>query len=691
MFRKFLLLSILSLTSIDLNAQTRPKILDEVLVKAKKENLSLTVPSVAESKEELAKDPGGVEVIDSKRYLTGRASTLADTFFLSPGVVAQSRFGSDEARISIRGSGLQRTFHGRGIRLLQDGIPLNLADGGFDMQAIEPTAANYINVWRGGNALAYGSSTLGGAIDYISKTGASHPDAFLRAEAGSYDYYRTTVGGGFEKDIVDVYASFTQQSQGGFRDHTEQNNQRFFSNFGIKINDQLETRFYFSTVKTDSELPGSLTKAQLERDPRQANIASVNRDQHRDFDLVRLANKTTFRNGNNTFDLTAAWTYKDLNHPIFNLVDQLSNDLVLGASVTNAADIFSRENRLKAGVFFTRGQTRANQFGYVGATGQKKGNLISFNDQTATNIEGYVEDQLSLGAGFTGILGASVSHNTRKNENRFPRTNPLASYDLDYNNISPKIGARWDNSEKDIQVFANFSGSYEPPSFSESVTANVARKAQKANTFEIGTRGNKSFVHWDTTAYYSKIEDELLAVVDPITNLSTTTNTKKTTHAGLEIGSEIDLFGQNWNDNVNDRLVCATSWTYGRFTFDEQRTSAYDYSRNTIAGLPQHLIHAELLWKNAAGYYAGPTGDWVPQDYFIDHRNTFSADGYTTVGFKFGRRVDEGISWFIEAKNLTNEVYASTTGVIDNANGADQAQFLPGDGRSIFAGIEAKF
>ncbi len=76
---------------------------------------SLTVPTAGASRADLEKTPGGVEVIDSERYLTGRASTVADTFALSAGVFAQPRFGSDEARLSIRGSGLQRTFHGRGL------------------------------------------------------------------------------------------------------------------------------------------------------------------------------------------------------------------------------------------------------------------------------------------------------------------------------------------------------------------------------------------------------------------------------------------------------------------------------------------------------------------------------------------------------------------------------------------------
>jgi iron complex outermembrane receptor protein len=133
--------------------------------------------------------------------------------------------------------------------------------------------------------------------------------------------------------------------------------------------------------------------------------------------------------------------------------------------------------------------------------------------------------------------------------------------------------------------------------------------------------------------------------------------------------------------------VLRTAYTYGSFEFDGDPT----YDDNRIAGLPPHLVRGELLWENAQGYYAGPTFEWVPVKSFIDHRNTFAADPYALLGFKFGRRVSEGISWFVEAKNLTDETYAATHGVIDNAGGVDQRQFLPGDGRSVFAGLEWTF
>lgn len=58
---------------------------------------------------------------------------MRDTLAFSPGVYTQPRYGQ-EVRISIRGSGISRGFHMRGLMLLQDGAPINLADDNGDFQ-----------------------------------------------------------------------------------------------------------------------------------------------------------------------------------------------------------------------------------------------------------------------------------------------------------------------------------------------------------------------------------------------------------------------------------------------------------------------------------------------------------------------------------------------------------------------------
>src|SRR5262249_19177988 len=152
--------------------------------------------------------------------------------------------GAEEARLSIRGSGLQRTFHLRGVKLMQDGVPLNLADGSGDFQAVEPLQTRYIEVYRGANALQYGSSTLGGAIKYASVTGYDNWKFLGGAEAGSYGYLRSQVSAGGVQGNMDWIATYSTFNQDGFRDHAVQKAQRATSNVGLRLSPDLETRFY---------------------------------------------------------------------------------------------------------------------------------------------------------------------------------------------------------------------------------------------------------------------------------------------------------------------------------------------------------------------------------------------------------------------------------------------------------------
>ena len=54
----------------------------------------------------------------------------------------------------MRGSNVTRDYHLRGVELLQDGIPINYADGGGDFYQIDPRYYREIEVLKGGNALS---------------------------------------------------------------------------------------------------------------------------------------------------------------------------------------------------------------------------------------------------------------------------------------------------------------------------------------------------------------------------------------------------------------------------------------------------------------------------------------------------------------------------------------------------------
>jgi iron complex outermembrane receptor protein len=710
-----------TLASSIIPAQDTTETLPTVTVTA--DSPSLTVPTVEAVRTEQKLTTGAVGVVDAESYKTGRATNLKDALDYSPGVFVQPRFGADEARISIRGSGIQRTFHGRGLKLLQDGVPLNLADGGFDMQAVDPLTAEYIEVHRGANALRYGGTTLGGAINFVAPTGYTASPLQARFEYGSFDTFRRQLSAAGVQGAFDYYASFTHASSDGYRDHSEQSTQRFFSNFGFKFNEEVESRFYLTYVHTDSELPGEVSKDQLFNHPRRAARSSFNKifdhidsNWKRDFELFRIANKTTITLGDEALlTFSTFYSYKELDHPILFIIDQKSHDLGLDINYVNHADLLNRKNRFTIGFSPTYGTTKDQRFDNVlGERGFRFGN----SDQDSLNLDLYLENVHYLTDRVAVSLGAQVSYARRENQDLIPATptNPDNSDTQDWWGFNPKLGLLFDVTDQ-AQIYTNLSRSFEPPSFGElSASALggaglVELEAQTATSVEFGTRGQTTNgrISWDLAYYYAWLEDELLELnVAP--GLSQTINAGDTVHQGIELGLDITLFeglvnrgnlspapsasGKNAK-TVNqdlapeiekDKIVLRQNYLWSRFHYDGDKA----FGDNRLPGIPEHYYRVELLYTHPCGFYAGPNLEWTFNDYFVDSANTLKSDAYALLGFKFGYRTKQGLSFYIEGRNLTDETYAATTSVVSRAT-PGSALFFPGDGRSWFAGFEYKF
>ena len=658
-----------------------PKELAPITVKAGAEapDPSLTLPNIDTARRRLGTVPGGANVIDGDSYREARVATLNDALAYSPGVFAAPRFGAEEARLSIRGSGIQRTFHLRGLKLMQDGVQLNLADGSGDFQAIEPLHTRYVEVYRGANALQYGASTLGGAINFVSVTGHDNWPLLLRGEVGSFGYQRMQATGGAVIGDLDWAATYSTFDQDGFRRHAVQHAQRATANAGYRISRDAETRFFVSYANSDSELPGNLTKAQLESDPRQANPANVSGHQKRDIDWYRVSNRTVVRFGESRLELHGWYLEKTLFHPIFQLLDQKNKDGGAEARWVSEGTLGGRRNILTAGISPTRGTIEEDR--WVNAGGSRGARTNKF-DQVAENLELYVEDQHYFLPQTAFIAGAQYSRNRRKNTDLFIAPGEGdESFDQRYSRTSPKIGLRHEFTPQ-VQVFGNFSGSYEPPSFGElagGLRPNLVAP-QKAKTLELGSRGLMTNVSWDVAVYHARVEDELLQTqVFPAGNSGApapqTVNAGRTLHQGLELGT-------------SGKFLRSFEWRQAlfinRFRFDGDP----DFGDNTLPGIPKSLFKGELVYRVPAGIHVALNVEHSPSRYPVDMANTLFADSYTVWGARLGQKIGAHWYWFLEGRNLADEKYAATTGVTRNQNGLDGAQFLPGDGRSFYAGVE---
>jgi len=644
---------------------------------------SLTVPDTEEAQAAINRTPGGVEVVPDTAFKNGPAQNVRDMLVWVPGVYTQPRFG-DDARISIRGSGISRNYGNRGLNMYVDGIPLNTSDGLVDNFDIDPTAYRYVEVYKGANALRYGGNSLGGAINYVTPTGRDAAPFEARVDVGSFGFLRSQASTGGVNDRVDYFFSASAQRFDGYRDHSDANQQRFSSNVGIRLSPDVETRFYLSANRTRQRLPGEVTKQDALDHPRRAEAEFELLDQRRDIDSLRVANKTTLRFGNTTVDVGVFGVHRHVMHPIYQWLDYKVNDYGGFLRAEHDGRIGGFRNQLTTGINLHKGGIDTDQ--YINLPGAQKGALATAMYDKSTNLSAYAENAFFVTPYVALIAGGHFQHSIRDREDRFLSDGDQSgrrTYDI----FSPKLGVLWDITPT-WQAFANVSRSAEVPTFdanSFAAPGSSDLKAQRATTYEIGTRGREQDFRWDVSLYRARVKNELQCLTTAPWSPCSVVNADRTRHQGIEAG-----FGAVVAKSAlaeGDRIWFNAAYTYSDFKFDRDAR----YGDNRLPGVPEHYLRAEVLYKHPAGFYAGPNVEWMPDAYFADNDNRETVDPYALFNFKVGYSTERaGWSGYLEGRNLFDKRYISNVAVAGTAT-AMSALYHPGTGRSVYGGVQYRW
>jgi len=639
-------------------------------------------PMIEAATARVQRTPGGTDVVAADAFEDKVAVSLRDALTFSPGVYTQPRFGQ-EVRISIRGSGLSRGFHMRGLTLLQDGIPLNLADDNGDFQELDPQVFQHIEVYRGGNALRFGGSTLGGAINAVTPTGRSAPGVDLRVDGGSFDTIRTKAAYGYADERGDAWAAITTDRSDGDRDHGKRRSYRFNGNVGVKISENVETRFYASAQNIRQKLSGSLSEKSVLTDPTRGNFVG---DQARDIDSIRLQNRTTIALANGALAFGLFFNAKDLYHPIFQVIDQKSEDRGAFASLDLAGDLGGMPVEVTLGSQARFGKVTARQF--VNIAGDR-GAPTALVQQRAQTINSYGEARIAPTPGLWLIGGGLYTHGERRIDNRFA---PARSGDASFDAFAPKIGLLYEPSET-VQFYANYSRSVELPGFSElsqtpagGAPGFTPVRAQKAWTAEIGTRGRIGIAAWDISLYRADIRGEMLqySVIAGVIPAATF-NADKTRHQGVEAG--LQLAFTPW---ASLRQV----YQYSDFRFRDDAV----YGDNRLPVVPRHFYRAELR-LGTERISVSPSVEWLPQGAWVDYVNSKRVGRYALLNLGAQAQLRDGVTLFLDARNLTQkravgDISALVRYAADNiATAADEGSvaFYPLERRAIYGGVRARF
>jgi len=650
----------------------------------------------------LKRVPGAGNVVDLTEA-DGRLSTSADVLAYQPGISAQSP-GNEGVKVSIRGSGINRGpgAHASGISVSLDGLPLT-GPGGTPYELLEPLWLSRAEVLRGANGFERGALALGGAINYVSRSGRDSAGLELQYEAGSRGYQKRSIGYGGVSGDVDYYLAYTDTESDGYQRHAASDGKGAMANLGWQITPTLETRFFVRYRETNHETPGRLTRDQIRNDPRAANPANLAIDARRPQPGSTWIGNTTTWQIDDASSLQAGLVYHtypmDLNESLYrqqldysNLnatVDYRHRHLLLGRAsvttlglrVTHDLDADVRETLRFASNGYAAG-THTRDFSHHGTDST----LHIGNDLALT-------DALHLQTGLALI-------NTRRDvQVTWPATpERLREHQWDY---APRLGFTWQQTPQ-TQWFGNLSRSVEPAHpwsmiwgsnqyFAAGNGASTGRQRapvqldnQTATTLELGARGDSAIGRWELTGYYARVLHELLTVeVLPVPNLFVAeNNASPTVHRGLEAGLDSIV----WQGR-DGRLSLRQAYTFSDFRYRDDAL----FGSNRLPGLPRHYYQAELRYDHPTGFYVALNTEYASA-MFVDYANSVRADSHAIVGSRVGFDAPSG-RWqaWAEMRNIGDRHYAATVTPGYNDASKDVARSTPGEGRGVYAGLRWRF
>jgi iron complex outermembrane receptor protein len=668
------------------------------------ESLTVTAELLkAEIDEQRALTPGGVTVVEGEQLYQRHVNNLADMLRYVPGMWAESGYGNDELFFSSRGSNLDAVDYDKnGIKLLQDGLPITSADGNNHNRVVDPLSARYATVARGANALTYGASTLGGAIDFISPTARNSAPLSAFFDGGSFGAMNGRITVGKAGDAVDGLLTIEGRQFDGYRDHSDQERWSMYASAGWQPSATTNVQLFATYIDNDLRLPGALTRAEVEADPDQASQAALSGDYGKVVKTARVAAKSTWSLGANG-SLAAGLSYEgqSLFHPIVNqifvdfdgpgpnppvevfslLVDTDHRDL--GAMVRYDRSIGAHD--LLMGLNFGDGSVTGGN--YRNSGGQPNG-ISEYVDNTADSLEAFVVDRWRTSERWTLVYGAQVVTAGRDVRTTNATTGAVSNPHDRYSSVNPRVGVIASLNSPG-EFYGNVSRLFEAPTtfqMEDDVRGGDATLDPMSGIVaEVGWRSTASQStgirwRWDIAAFYARISDEILSMDDPnAPGNSLTTNIDQTTHAGLEA-----LVGTSLAVGDMHRIDPLVSLTVNRFRFRDDPV----YGTNRLPAAPTYAVRGEVLYRHGNGFYTGPTFDFVGERY-VDFANSYLVDGYGLMGLRAGfssRRWEV----FGEVRNIFDTDYIATVSVLNEAS-ANARVLYPGAPVSVYAGLRFSY
>lgn len=634
-----------------------------------------------------------------KRDLFGTAGYgLNDALSLVPGVVAQSRYGNQDVRITIRGYGARgagdRSNAGtaRGIRVLLDGFPETEPDGRTSFDGIDLAAAQSIEVIRS-NASAVWGNAAGGVVSVSTVPEFEDRLASVEPMTGSFGLRRWAARGGVGLGAGQLSASFVRSDFDGWRAHSGSG--RSVLNVALVAPIAPHTGLGIYAVASDNvfRIPGPLTAAQVAADPRQANATYQANDERRE-NLVgrlgltldheisgRLAVSALAYVNPKVLHRSERGTYRDFTriHAGGNAVVRVATPLGRGTQGT-----------LLVGSDFAV-QDGAILFYSLSAQQTRGDTLLANKGEGAQNAGVFVTEEVTVGP-WGLALGArydAVHYNYR--DHITPALNARKSF----TGVTPKLGVTYFVTPLHT-VYASIGGGIEVPAGNETdpappldaITAlNPLLDPVRSTTYEVGTKRIVGALSYDVALYQTAVKDEII----PYQGGRFYFTAGKVRRRGAELGLRVAA----GSGVVLHTALSYTDHRYTRYVVDPVYSGfSADYSGNRVVGVPQFTYAAAVEF---APPVARPlevrVGFQGMSRFFADDANQVAVPAYRLVTLTVGTADPLsiggglGVRGFVTVNNLFDRAYIASAFLNPDVVAGEAVAFEPGLPRHVIVGV----
>ncbi len=349
--------------------------------------------------QKIEKIPAQVTVITAADIEASGAQSVPDALRNLGGVTVTDLNGNGfNQKVDMGGFGETSDRH---VAIVVNGRKINPIDmSGINFVSIPIENVAKIEVLHGGNSVLYGGDAMGGVINIITKDVKEGIHGHMEAGAGSNGTTKGTAGISFAQGRFDGNFGAVLYDTDGYRDRSEADRASVYGKVTFHPSDTLALSLGANTTESNYELPGPLTRAQMEEDRKQAVNKFDEGESQDDYyvlsvesdlgSLGKLDLNLTFRDYSREDNMASWFTYYDYDHE------------TIGANPQYVLDhsLFGNGNRLTLGL-------ELYDTDYDSWSGPSKA-LVKTNhfnhDQTTLGL--YLQDEFNLMQNLVLNLGA---------------------------------------------------------------------------------------------------------------------------------------------------------------------------------------------------------------------------------------------------------------------------------------------